>query len=224
LPTLAVIIFLVSTIGFGRVPGFLGPVGALLNAEPLLKRSGIELRDLNGADPRRYDSLGYYPRIADFAGAGAELVGISLAGVRSDGTIDLTVAGANHQATYTFQRALRQPEAGRAAGQGLYEPIEVWVQRPGQRRSVGSGAGRGGGIQYVTRGIQKTTDEATTQRDGPLPMPACSLRDFWREAIAHGAPAGAVASIQYGEDGYQLWVAEAGLRLTFDHDCRDTTE
>lgn len=217
-------VFLVSTLAFGRVPGILGPVGSWLNFEPLLARSGIELRDLEGADPRRYDPLGYYPRVVAWAGADAELVGILLVGVRADGTIDLTTKGAAHQASYTFQRVVRRPAApaapGRAAGGGRYGPIEIRAYRPGARRSVGGGAGARSGTAYINRGLEKTTRATTTTGQAALPTPACDLRDLWRAAIARGAPAGAVATFRYSEDGYQFWIDGTSVNLWFGGDCR----
>ena len=228
-PLLAVAIFVLPTLGILRPLSF-GPLSGLLNAEPMLKSEfGIELRDLDGADPQRYDALAYLPQIQDFAGSGAALVKIRLNGVRVDGTLDLN---ANYtpapRAEYTFQRALSAPPpnappigaGGSVTGQ-WYEPVEIAVYRPGQRRSITRRGGNSSvSIQYTNRGVEKETQEAVAQAATTIPAPTCALADLWRAAIAQGAPASAVATIEYDNNGYRFAIVGTATALSFDANCQ----
>jgi hypothetical protein len=229
---LVVAIVVLPLVGLGR-PGLLGPIGGLLNAEPVLRSEfGIELRDLDGADPGNYAPLVYYPQIKNLAGPDAELVQIRLTGVRSDGTLDLNATYTPApRAEYTFQRRLSQPPpnappigAGGSATGAWFEPIEIEVARPGQRRSVSrTGGGSSVSVQYTTRGIQRQAQEPTATGEPTLQAPTCALRDLWAQAIARGAPAGAVATIEYGATGYRFAITSTPHNYTFGTDCQMMT-
>lgn len=228
-PLLFAAIFVLPTLGVIR-PQWFGPLGRVLNAEPMLRSEfGIELRDLSGADPQHYDALAYFPQIQDFAGSDATLVKIRLTGVRSDGTLDLNAGYTPApRADYTFQRMLSTPPpnappvgaGGSATGQ-WYEPVEVDVYRPGQRRSISRRGGSGNvTIQYSNRGVQKETKEAVAQAATTIPAPTCALAELWRQATAQGAPAGAVATIEYDTNGYRFTITGTSTALSFDTNCQ----
>jgi hypothetical protein len=230
-PLVLVFVFaILPALGIVGGPGFIGPLGGLLNAEPMLKREfNIEMRDLEGADPQRYDPFDYYARVHDFAGTDADLVEIRLTGVRSDGTLDLTATYTPApRADYLFQRKLGQPPAsappvgaGGSASGDWYEPVEVEVYRPGQRRRVSrTGGSSSVSIQYTNRGMEREIKAPEAAGEATVAAPPCKLTALWEEAIARGAPASAVAVIEYTADGYRFAISGTAFSYSFDTDCR----
>jgi hypothetical protein len=230
-PLAAVLVLVVLPV-FGVIgaPGFLGRFGEFLNTEAALRREfKIELRDLEGADPARYDPFGYYAAVRDFAGTGAELVKIRLVGVRSDGTLDLNATYTPEpRADYLFQRRLSEPPAnappigagGSVTGE-WYEPVEIAVYRPGQRRSVSrQGGGSSVTIQYTNRGMERRIEEPVATGEVTISAPGCALTALWEQAVARGAPSGAVAVIEYTAGGYEFSITGTAFRYRFGTDCR----
>lgn len=227
-PLVAVFVFAILPI-LG-IPSFLGPLGGLLNAEPMLKREfNVEMRELEGTDPKRYDPFGYYAQVHDFAGTDAALVKIRLTGVRSDGTLDLTATYTPApRAAYLFQRKLSAPPpsappigAGGSATGDWYEPIEVEVYRPGQRRRISrTGGSSSVTIQYTNRGMQRQIDDPVAKGEATVSAPTCALTALWEQAIANGAPASAVAAIEYTADGYYFAISGTAHTYNFGADCQ----
>ena len=230
-PLVLVFVFAILPIlGIAGGPGILGPLGGLLNAEPMLKREfNIEMRDLDGTDPQHYDPFGYYAQVHDFAGTDAALVKIRLTGARSDGTLDLTATYTPApRADYLFQRKLSPPPAsappigagGSVTGE-WYEPIEVEVYRPGQRRRVSRTDGSSSvSIQYTNRGMEREIKEPVATGEATIAAPKCKLTALWEQAIAKGAPASAVAVIEYTVNGYSIAISGTSFKYTFGTDCR----
>jgi hypothetical protein len=227
---LAFVFAILPILGIVGGPGVLGPLGGLLNAESMLKREfNIELRDLDGADPQRYDPFGYYAQVHDFAGTDAALVKIRLTGVRSDGTLDLTATYTPApRADYLFQRKLSQPPAsappigaGGSATGDWYEPVEVEVYRPGQRRRVSrTGGSSSVSIQYANRGMEREIKTPVAKGEATIVAPACALTTLWEQAIAKGAPASAVAVIEYTAAGYHFTISGTSFNYNFGTDCQ----
>jgi hypothetical protein len=157
------------------------------------------------------------------------LVKIRLSGVRSDGTLDLTATYTPApRADYSFQRKLSAPPAnappigagGSATGE-WYEPIEVGVYKPGQRRSVSRRGGSSSvSVQYVNRGMQREGKDPVATGQATIPAPSCKLSALWEQAIAKGAPSSAVAVIEYTKDGYAFSITGTSFRYAFGTDCQ----
>jgi hypothetical protein len=56
--------------------------------------------------------------------------------------------------------------------------------------------------------------------DSVVPPPSCSFDMLWSQAIAHGVPADAVATIRYDRRGYELEIRHTEHALRFDDACR----
>lgn len=93
--------------------------------------------------------------------------------------------------------------------------------RPGQRRTVTRTSGGGGvQVQYTNRGHERRTKEATAQGAATIAAPTCSLAALWAQALAAGAPASAVATIEYSRDGYRFAITGTTVNLAFGTDCQ----
>jgi hypothetical protein len=139
------------------------------------------------------------------------LRGISVEGVRSDGTIDLGEGPG--RARYAFQSS---------AGQG---PQPVSAQGTPYRQVF---CGRQD-VHLRREGIVADTDRAnvpcvsTKQNDG-LPDPQCSLATIWQRAIARGVPTDKLARIEYfrshGGPAWRFELPDATQRFVLYGDCR----
>lgn len=179
-------------------------------------------------NPRAFDPVARYAAVAAYAGAGASLVRMEAVQVRSDGLLDLE---APYQPAprvhYAFVRTVPLPAnapplgAGAPADGRWRQRIEVDLGPPGAMhyvRKVGKG-----GIEerpYVSRGMQRREREPTVaSADAVVAPPSCALRGLWRQAIARGVPADAIAEIDYGRDGYDFTIRGTRWSLRFAPDC-----
>ncbi|MCC6629374.1 MAG: hypothetical protein IT340_18475 [Chloroflexi bacterium] len=198
----------------------------ILRPDGLLKSEfGIEQRPIPG-DPHRFDPAAGLATAREFAGDGAELVAIRLGGVRSDGTLDLQASyRPTPDAEYRFARRLAQPPpnappvgAGGSASGVWYEPVVVRFSEPGQRRRVS--ATGGSAIDYITTGLDRRTEAPTATATALAPPPVCTAAALWQQARTRGAPADAVARIEYNRDGYTFIISGTPVNLRFGHDCQ----
>ncbi|MCL1636130.1 hypothetical protein M2650_16025 [Luteimonas sp. SX5] len=179
-------------------------------------------------DPRRFDPVAAYATVAAFAGNDARLTRLTARFVRSDGTLDLEADyRPSPNAQYRFVREVAAPAdappigAGSGADGRWYEQVQVEVSRPWEFRSVRSiGGGGSASYQYFNRGMQRKADAPTGRAPAAaVAAPACPFARLWADAIAHGAPTSAVATIEYDARGYDFRIDGLGLALRFDPDC-----
>lgn len=210
--------------------GVLIPVAIGFLILPLF-RSGFGLADTRPVpgDPRRFDPVAALPGVRDYAGEKANLVSISAYYVRADGTMDLNASyDPKPNVTYEFYREASPPEnappvgAGGTAGGAWYEKVTISAYEPGQWRHV---TRIGGGVSteysYENQGMERDIDSPTaTIYDTFVPDPACSFTRLWSTALERGAPADAVAIIEYDSYGYDFSISGADISLEFDQDCK----
>ena len=143
---------ILATIIGGSVIGIIGcVVGIFLLVGPLSSsflssQFGITTAALpTGTDPTRFDPVASYPAVLAFAGDGAELLEFEARYVRADGTMDLNASygSASPRTDYKFALKLAVPPtnappvgAGGGEGKKWYQPVEIEVYEPGQRRHI----------------------------------------------------------------------------------------
>ena len=163
-------------------------------------------------DASRFDPVAALDQVLALAGPGARLEQLSTSGVRSDGTLDLTATYTPApRASYTLHREVPAPADAPPLGAGgsrdgrWYQALRVDAYRPGQMRQVTKvGGGIGRRYRYVNRGLDLEVDDVTGEAGEAVPPPACRFDRIWRQAIADGAPADAVAQIGYDARGYSF--------------------
>ncbi len=179
-------------------------------------------------DPRSFDPVAHYREVAAFAGADAQLVSIQARFVRSDGTLDLDAEyRPSPNVRYRFLREVAAPAEAPPVGAGgnadgrWFEAVQVEVSRPWEFRSVRSIGGSGSGsYQYFNRGMQRRADPPSGRAPAAVaPAPACPFRRLWQAAIARGAPATAVANIEYDARGYEFGIDDLRFSMRFALDC-----
>lgn len=213
---------------------FLSQISEIVNTVTNIDAAlGLSTTTLPG-DADAYDSIAALAAVTAFAGEGAQLVELEAAQVRSDGTQNLnaTYDPPRPRTTYTFLREVPRPEnappvgAGGTADGQWYEPITVEAYRPGQMSYITQ---MGGSVniqtQFVNQGLKREVDDPTSElffyNDGAfVAAPKCSTRQLWSTALERGAPADAVASITYNDEGYEFRIIGAGFSLNFDANCR----
>lgn len=179
-------------------------------------------------DPRRFDPVAGYADVAAFAGADARLTSLAARFVRSDGTLDLKAEyRPSPNARYRFVREVPAPADAPPVGAGgnadgrWYEQVQVEVSRPWEFRSVRRIGGSGSAsYQYFNRGMERKADPPSGRAPAAAaPAPACGFRRLWDEAIARGAPASAVANIEYDARGYEFRIDDLRFSMRFAADC-----
>jgi hypothetical protein len=170
------------------------------------------------------------------AGTGptAELLSIDAKYVKADGTLDLTVTDPYRpRADYQFfirddANGKEAPPLGAGGVEGgfYHKTVSVDVYEPGQWRHVRS-MGSGGSSEYSYQNKGMDRDEGSLRFDNPrpAPLPSCTFATLWQKAIELGAPANALADINYsltyqGDPRYQFSISGSDYDFTFGADCR----
>jgi len=172
-------------------------------------------------DPENFDPISTYPAVQSYAGEGFVLTQMAAVGVRKDGTIDLTDKSFNPEVEYRFQREVAPPDDAPPVGAGgggkwLME-VTVTVERPGKTWHETSNNYEG---RRRTKGMMR--EEGTPRSGEPeqgLARPSCSFAQMWEHAIEQGAPAEAVAEIDYDERGYEWSIQGTDFEFEFDPSC-----
>jgi len=173
-----------------------------------------------GGDPTRFDPIGRYAEVAAFAGPGSQITSFDANGIRADGTVDVTT-DLYFSVRYTFVREVPAPADAPPVGAGgspdgrYHERIDVNVSRPGMRTVAANGSSQ----DYRFLGMEKNVSTLPGAPEWVLPAPACTLATLWKGLAAAGAPAGAVAFVHYGSDGWDLYVADTTARASYGTDC-----
>ncbi len=184
-----------------------------------------ETQPIDG-DPSRFNPFASYESVAAFAGNGAQLTEITAQYVRADGTMDLNADYTPApNTTYEFVREIPRPAdappigvAGTTDG-AWYEIVTIRVYEPGQRRRVTRTSSSGNSTYFYTNeGMERTVSTPTTNIDPVLSPPSCAISRLWETAIARGAPADAVAIVDYDEDGYTFNITGV-MVLRFNQEC-----
>ncbi|HMO95254.1 MAG TPA: hypothetical protein PKD27_03980 [Tepidiformaceae bacterium] len=148
--------------------------------------------------------------------------------IRADGTMDLKPEYSPKPHTdYTFVREVPRPSDAPPPGAGgantgpWYETVEIRAYEPGQtRRRITTGGNINSDVRYKNKGMEREVSRPRSGEVDTVGIPACSVADFFAEAIARGAPADAVANVTYDADGYEFRISGLAIRLDFGHDCR----
>jgi hypothetical protein len=113
----------------------------------------------------------------------AELRGISVTGVESDGTVDLAKPGARIRYVFTSQRG-EGPQPSHPPGT---LPKRAFCGRQN--------------VHVRAEGMVADPDQPSApcpaERGDPLPAPRCGPKQVWEVARAHGAPSDHLATIEY---------------------------
>ncbi|MCC6643352.1 hypothetical protein IT411_01260 [Candidatus Peregrinibacteria bacterium] len=183
-------------------------------------------------DFEKFNVATTYAEVQKFAGENAELTSLSAQYVQSDGTLNLTTKyGASYASiTYDFFNKLNQPPenappigAGGSKDGNWYEPVRVTIQTPGQTRYMS----RIGGAynfkgNYIHQGMEKSVSNPIGEPYSEIiPAPTCDFKKFWDRAIELGAPASAVASIDYDSNGYEFQISGTDIYIDFTADCQE---
>jgi hypothetical protein len=182
-------------------------------------------------DPRARDALAILPEVKAFAGEDACLVSAEAQYVRSDGTIDMKASYVPAYAdviAYEFVVPFEPPSPDRSLPIGVRPPVstetvasvEVRITNP---QLVDAGGTWGGTTTHDPRrhrGMLRREGVREPKPHRVVPPPRCTLAGLWAEAIRHGAPADAVATIRYDWRGYRLQILHTEHDLRFDDACR----
>lgn len=219
--SMGLIITVVALLGVG------GFVAFMIFGINFITSSWEETFELTG-DPTHFDPIASVNEVRSHIDTNAKLSSIDIMYVRSDGTMDLKVTSYRPNVTYDFYRELAEPPkdappvgAGGTTTGKWYEPVEADVYEPGQWRHVSK---MGGGVSteysYMNKGIDLDRSDPTTSPDTFVDDPKCSAKDLWKIAIQKGAPADAVANIDYDDGGYNFYISNADINLDFGMDCK----
>ncbi len=174
-----------------------------------------------GGDPANYDPIANFDSMQAFAGEDARLVKFEAEFVRSDGTLDLTASylpspRVDAEFMVEVDAPADAPPLGAGGGGTWYEEISIAAYTPNQARRVISSSGS---YTYVNEGMTRSVRSPQTAEPIFLEPPTCPFEAFWRVALAEGAPAEAVATITYDEDGYRFSIRDVSVSLAFTTDC-----
>jgi len=175
----------------------------------------------SGTDLRRFDPAGAYAAALAAAGPGAVLERIEASFVREDGTQDLAAeyipSHLKDVTTYRFVapsgKAAKAVPIG-AGGGGAHEYVKVVFSEP---RWITSRSGKSTNTRKQ-RGMQ-VTRYPTGATPEPVAPPTCAFSRLFAIARTKGAPAGAVARIEYDRDGYRFVIEGTPVDLAFDAAC-----
>ena len=185
----------------------------------------IQSRPVQG-DPAAFDPIASYGSLQAFAGEGAQLISLDAQFVRSDGTLDLTASyNPSPRVSAEFALEVAPPADAPPVGAGglgtWYRQVSINAYRPGQQgRVTSSGAGGRVTYSYVNEGMTRDIDAPATDTFSFLPAPTCAFADLWRVALERGAPAEAVATIEYDDEGYEFRIRDLDIRIMFDNACQ----
>jgi hypothetical protein len=199
----------------------------LLN-EVFSQMTGVETvqsRPVEG-DAANFDPIASFKSMQAFAGEGAQLVEFEAYFVRSDGTLDLTATynpspRVSAEFVMEVEPPADAPPVGAGGGGTWYREVEIEAYRPGQTRRVSSSSYS---YSYTNEGMTRDIDTPRSFTPTVISPPVCPFEALWRAALAEGAPAEAVATIEYDEDGYDFYIRDVGVRLTFGPDCEPTDD
>jgi len=154
----------------------------------------IITEDIPG-DPANFDAPSSLQEVQQFAGEDVRFLSLTMAQVRSDGTIDLGSAD-NPSAEYVF---VRGSDNGRGDNSG-YEYVVVNISE-----------------QSMTRTIQPVpADHVIPERVVP---PNCTIEQLWILSKTYDVPSNTVAWIQYNADGYHFVIDLLDIDMQFNEDC-----
>jgi hypothetical protein len=139
------------------------------------------------------------------------LRGISVEGVKSDGTIDVSEGPA--RARFAFQSAAGQgpqpiTEAGTAYRQPFCGRQDVHLRREG-----------------IVADVDRSNIPCTSMKtNDALPDPQCTLATIWQRALTRGVPGDKLARIEYyrahGGPAWRFELPEGSHRFVLYGDCR----
>ncbi|PRQ04897.1 hypothetical protein ENSA5_04770 [Enhygromyxa salina] len=172
-------------------------------------------------DPSRFDPVARYDEVANFAGSGLKLRQLSAKGVKEDGTVDLEEERYSTGVEYHFAKSISPPADAPPVGAGgsatWHQRVLVLLSKAGD---VGEETDQHGSRRVVSKGMRRVEPEPDSGPPPPdLPAPKCGFAELWKQAREAGAPAGAVANIDYMNDRYAFRVSDVGFTLEFDIDC-----
>ncbi|MEO8612122.1 MAG: hypothetical protein ABI690_29765, partial [Chloroflexota bacterium] len=130
-------------------------------------------------DATHFDPIANFAAIKAYAGVGALLTDFSANYVRSDGTLDLT-ADYHPSVMLEFVVPTTAPAnappigAGGSANGQWYIPVDIDIFSPGQWRSMSSSSVS---YTYINKGMERDTDDPTSNDEIILSDPTCSLCD-----------------------------------------------
>lgn len=226
--TILIIVIIAGATLFGIGVGLAAVFAPNLLNSVFSQFTGVEItqsRPVEG-DPANFDPIASFESMQAFAGEGAQLVDFEAYYVRSDGTLDLTATynpspRVSAEFVIEVEPPADAPPVGAGGGGTWYREIEIEAYRPGQTRRVTSSSFS---YSYTNEGMTRDIDSPRSMDPTIIPPPICPFEALWRAALAEGAPADAVATIEYDEDGYDFRISDADIWLTFGADCEPTDD
>jgi hypothetical protein len=172
-------------------------------------------------DPTKFDPVARYGEVAQFAGGGLKLRQLSARGVREDGTVDLEETRYRTGVEYHFAESIQPPPDAPPVGAG---GSAHWHQRTivalSKAGDIGEETDQHGTRRVTSKGMRRIEPEPDPGEPPPaLPAPKCSFADLWKQARDAGAPAGAVANIDYMDGKYAFRVSDVGFVVEFGTGC-----
>lgn len=172
---------------------------------------------LHASDESSYDPIASFPEaeaLADAREDGLEFVHLSARFVRSDGTMDLT---ADYAPTALYQWSGAN-DGSRPLGAGGEKQLLRTVRATDFGFELA--ATLPGGEKYYDFNLGLRRSDAVGAGAAPAPKPTCGFAKLWKEAIARGADANAVAVINYGAAGYHFQIDGTPFQMSFGNDCK----
>lgn len=150
-------------------------------------------------DPSRFDPIARYDEVRKYAGPGLELRQLSAKGVREDGTVDLEETRYPTGVEYHFAKSVAAPADAPPVGGGgsatWHQRVIVALSKAGD---IGEETDQHGTRRVMSKGMRRIEPEPDAGEPRPaLPAPTCEFAKLWNQAREAGAPAGAVAHVDY---------------------------
>ncbi len=174
-------------------------------------------------DLTRFDPVARAPAMRGRVGAGYALQRLQAFGVRLDGTVNMKEERFEPKVDYSFVRAEGPPAdqpplgAGGSIAREWHRDAHVDVSRPGGHETWQNGSQHGG---VILRGVLKSEGSPSPGAASHIAGdPRCPLSKLWDLARTAGAPADAVAAVDYDDTGYELTIQGTQVRVRLDADC-----
>ncbi len=180
-----------------------------------------EKQTLLAGDERHFDPIGDIGYATTLAGDGLEFVGMKAEFVQPDGTLDLA---ADYRPSVTYEwRGKPQIETSRpvGAGGGSTSASRVTVRVTAFGFEHTGTDHEGAQLYDLNLGMRRREHRAPMRTNqAAAPPPACGLKGIWSAAKQAGAPARAVAVIDYDASGYTFRIQGTGFEMRFGQDCK----
>jgi hypothetical protein len=177
-------------------------------------------------DVKAFDVIASFPKIAAYAGEGAQLIKMEARYVPTNGLMDLTkeykpLVDLEFAAKATQKdvdvQGPQAPGSGFVVGDLIDVSIELRAPYTAHVNIVNQG-------QYFEKhlGMDRETGNKASANNQYVTAPKCSFAQLWRDAIAKGSPSNVESIITYNAYGYEFKANGTNFSANFDIDCKLT--